>query len=96
MKVGGKGVLYNIKLVHEDTKNSQRAYKAHQKEEDWKQPIAHSSPIGKLVLHHFLRNKPSYKQAGKETTDRQKNLSGNKIEYIKQRLAGNLQPSVPA
>ena len=72
--------------MHKDQEDEQRTDIFYEKQIYGEETSAKSAIVGELVPHHLMRHKPAYKKACEETTQREEHLTGNKIEYVEQRL----------
>ena len=81
----------NSKLIKKYQKDKDRTDKLNQEKIDIENLSLQGSPIGKLILHHFLRNIPTQEQTGKKTCRRKEQLTRYEVEPVEQGLAIELQ-----
>ena len=72
--------------MQEYRQNTERTNEPNQEQIALKERALERSPIGKLIANDILGNTPTQEKTGKETTNRQENLSRDKVENVKQRL----------
>ena len=77
--------------MEEYAENGQRAHEAYQEKEDAKEAAANGAPVGKLVFHQALGNKPAQEQAGEKSAKRKEDLASNKVEHVEERLVAYAQ-----
>ena len=77
--------------MKENQQDTHRTNKAHQKKEHTEKRAPQRAPIGELVAHQLVRNKPPYENTCEESADGQEQLSGDEIEKVEQRHAENGQ-----
>ena len=72
--------------MQEYRQNAERTNKPNQEQIALKERALERSPIGKLIANDILGNIPAQEKTSEETTNRQENLSCDKVENVKQRL----------
>ena len=82
---------YHTELVQEYQCYAYGTDETHAEEIDSEERGTQRAPVGKLVLHHTARHKPSEKYAREEATDGQKHLTCDEIEHVEKRFAAYLQ-----
>lgn len=82
---------YHTELVQEYQCYAYGTDETHAEEIDSEERGTQRAPVGKLLLHHTARHKPSEKYAREEATDGQKHLTCDEIEHIEKRFSAYLQ-----
>ena len=78
--------------MQEDKQYADGTYILHQEQINMEhRSIAQSTPVGELILHNFMRNKPTDEYTGEETHDGQEQLARYKVEEVEECLAEELQ-----
>lgn len=77
--------------MQEYRQDAEGTNKTNQEQIALKERAFECSPISKLIANDILGYIPTQEQTSEETTNRQENLSCDKVENIKQRLPIELQ-----
>ena len=74
-------------LIQKYQEDKDRTDKLNQEKVDIENLSLQGSPIGKLILHHLLRNIPTQEQTGEKTSHRKEQLTRYEVEPVEQGLA---------